>query len=101
MIYFCRSKMAEYIGLKLESKQESFRILKKALLPGVESTKTKFEIIPQAGCFSKFQNVHSVELLFFFHSLFGLSHSKKAMEAREHLVQFQVPHNSKRPKIQR
>ena len=101
MLYFCRSKMAERKGLKLESKQGSSPKLKKAMLPKVELTKTKFEIIPQAGYFSKFQNVHFVELLLFFHSLFGLSHLKKAMEAEEYLAQFQIPHNSKMPKIQR
>ena len=71
MLYFYRSKMAEHRGLKLELQQEYFQILKTVMLPKVESTKIKFEIILQAGYFSKFQNVHFVEHLFFFHSLFG------------------------------
>ena len=61
MRYFCRSKMAEYKGLKLESQLRSSQILKKRMSGKVITTKTKFEIIQQAECFLKFQNEYSVE----------------------------------------
>ena len=61
MIYFCRSKMAEYKGLKLEPQLGSSQILTKRMSGKVTTTKIKFEIIQQAECFLKFQNEYFVE----------------------------------------